>query len=115
MPNFKTSGEISLQPNDNMGYSFTVTVGSSATANDGFIPYGTTVSSVVVIAYDKDDVNVTSELIFGTPSVSQNVVSMQLKYPTTSGDGRYKLTMILTLDNGDVKEADFDRVYARNK
>lgn len=115
MPSFKTNGQIILQPNDSVGFSFTITVASSATANDGFLPYGTSISSVNVIAYDKDENIVTSDLISGTPAVSSNVISMKLNYPVVSGDGRYKITMILTLDNGDIKEADFDRVTARNK
>lgn len=115
MPDFKTQGQIILQENDNMGYSFEITVASSASANNGFIPFDTTVSSVVVVAYDKNNEVVTSDLIFGTPTVTNNIISMQLKYPVTNGEGRYKITMILTLDNGDVKEADFDRVYVKNR
>ena len=115
MPNFKTNGRINLQPNDVMGYSFTITVATSTTSNDGYLPVGTSVSSVNVRAYDKDDVLVTSDLISGTPSVNNNVISMKLKYPVLSGVGRYKLTMVMVLDNGDSKEADFSRVFALNK
>ena len=115
MPSFKTQGQINLQPNDNIGYSFEVTVASSVSTNDGTIPYGTTVSSVVVIVYDKDDTIITTDLVVGTPTISSNIISIQLKYPTINGVGRYKITMLLTLSSGDTKELDFDRLYARNK
>jgi len=115
MPSFKTAGQIILQPSDNMGYSFEITVASSATSNNGFIPFGTTVSSVVVVVYDKDDTVITTDMVVGTPTVTDNIVSMQLKYPVLNGNGRYKATMILTLDNGDTKEADFDRIYTKDK
>jgi len=115
MPSFKTNGQINLQPNDNLGYSFKITSASSDSLNDGFIPYGTGVSSVVVVVYDKDETDVTSDFVVGSPSVVEDIISMQLKYPSTNGVGRYKITMILTLDSGDTKEADFDRLYASNK
>jgi len=114
MPSFETQGQVLLQPFTQVGFDYEITICSSSTANDGFIPYGTTVSSVNVIAYDKDEEVVTGELIHGTPTISENVITTPLKYPETSGDGRYKLTFQLTLSDSSKVEADFDRVVARN-
>jgi len=115
MPNFATTGKINIQPYDELGFQFEVTICSSVSANDGYIPYGTNVSTVNVIAYDKDDTVVTNDLISGTPSVATNIITVNLQYPSTNGVGRYKLTFQMTLDDGSKIEADFDRVYAVNK
>ena len=115
MSSFKTQGKINLEPNDKMNYSFQITVCSSSTSNDGFIPYGRTVSSISVSAENNETgADVTADLINGVPSVSNNIVSMTLNYPTAKGDGRYKLTILLTLDNGNTKEANFNRIYCED-
>ena len=105
-------GKITIQSGDEIGYTFKFPIASSATANDGAIPYGRTISSVIVTAYDEDDADVTSELIEGTPSLSTVTVTVVLKYPA-SGVGRYKLTFDLTLDNGWTREVDFTTLYCK--
>ena len=115
MSNFKTGGRITLQPYDKLGYSFQITICSSSTANDGFIPYGLTVSSCEIIAYNEDLEVVTSDLISGSPSLSDNIVTVTLMYPTTNGIGKYKLTFKLILSDGSTKEADFSRLYCCDK
>jgi len=107
------SGQIIIQANTNLGWNFKFPTATSATAKGG-IPYGRTISTVSVIAYDEDDSDVTSEMIVGTPSLDTETVTVRLKYPVTSGVGRYKLTFILTLDNGMTVEFDFKNVYAKN-
>jgi hypothetical protein len=114
MSDFKTNGRITLRPEDIKGKSYTITTSTSATANDGFIPYGTTVDSVVTVAYDKDDEIVTTDLITGTPTVSDNVINVQYKYPVINLNGQYKIVFTLTLDNSDVYTAIFPRVYAES-
>jgi len=112
MSKFDT-GKITLQSGDSIGYSFKFPIASSATANDGAIPFGRTISSVTVTAYDEDGNDVTTQLIEGTPSLSTVTVTAELKYPVTAGVGRYKLTFDLTLDNGWTREVDFTTVYAK--
>jgi hypothetical protein len=114
MSDFKTNGRVTLRPDDIKGKSYTITVSSSATANDGYIPYNTNVSSVVVIAYDSDDEIVTTDLIEGTPTVTNNVIYVQYKYPILNLNGQYKIVFKLTLDNGDVYIAIFGRVFAES-
>ena len=106
---------ITLQPNDTkVPHTFTFSVCSSATANDGFLPYGTNIASVVVTAYNSSGTAVTATMVSGTPSVASNIVTTKLNYPGASG--AYKLTMVATLDNGDATEieADFTRVIAKD-
>lgn len=106
---------IELEPLDRaVPYQFKVNVNSSATANDGYIPYDTNVASVTAVGYDSDGNVVTSELIHTAPTVSSNVVTIHLNYPSTTGVGVYKITFKLTLDNakGTVKELDHRRIRA---
>jgi len=108
--NFKGNKEITLQPNDaKVNYNFTFTV-ATITGNDGFLPYGTSIDSLVVTLLDEDGASV--EGIYGTPTVSSNIVSVKLNYPPSAG--RYSLQFILTLDDGEVIEADFTRIIARD-
>jgi hypothetical protein len=103
---------IELQAEDlKVPYSFTFTVCSSLSSNDGHLPYGTNISSVAVTAYNQNGVT-TSSLISGTPSVTNNVVTVKLNWPGIAGN--YKLTFVVTLDNGDASklEADFTKIYA---
>ena len=118
MPDFKEVQDIILQPLDvEAPYSFSIPACTSATANDGGIPYDTTIASVVVTAHKQSDGSDVSSEIVDSSSVSDNIVSVALNYPSTSGVGTYHLRFALTLDNSDasVIEKDFNRVKARNK
>lgn len=111
MSSFEGYDEIILQPNDQISYEFNITVESSQGANDGFLPYGRSVSSVAVSGYSEDGITTDNHMIVGLPSVVNNLVSVVLRYPS-AGVGRYRLEMVLTLDNGQTKEADFSRIQA---
>lgn len=111
--NFSTVGQINLQSGDELPWEFEIPAASSATEK-GAIPYNTTVSSVVVTAYDEDGNDVTTEMITGTPTVSDNLITAIIKYPATTGDGRYKLTFACTLNTGRTKQFDFTRVVCKN-
>jgi len=95
--NFESSKSITLQPGDTeKPYEFKITVCSSSTANDGWIPYNTTVSSVVVTAYDENTDTTVSGMISGTPSESENVITVLLNHIDTNGE--YYLYFLLTLN-----------------
>lgn len=114
LDSFLTNEDIVLQPGSSkVPYSFTFAAASSATANDGSIPYDTTISSAVIKAFDSDGTDKTSEII-DSDSATTSVVTVVLKYPTTSGAGTYSLEILLTLSNGAVMEFDFNRVVARD-
>ena len=110
---FITSGAITLRPGSaSVPYSFTFAAASSATANDGSIPYDSTIIGAVVKAFDRSGTDRTSEMIVGTPVVASPVVTVSLKYPATTGVGLYSLEFVLTLSTGAVMEFDFTRVLA---
>jgi len=106
-------GKILLQPTSRVTRKFYFPPAESATAK-GAIPYNTVVNSVVVTAYDVDGTDVTSLLISGTPSVAANIVTVVLTYPTAWGEGRYKLSFKLTLNNTDIENFDFPGVQAKD-
>jgi len=116
MDSFSTKGSVDLQPTSAKDErTFEVTVCTSATANDGQLPYGATIASVAVIAYDKDGTVCTSELIEGTPSVSDFLVTVQFNYPSTTGEGIYKISIDVTLTgDSNVIPLDFKRIVAHD-
>lgn len=114
MPDFKGMSRIELQPNDvDVPYQFYFTACSSASANDGWLPYGDGIASVVVTAWTSDGTQ-DSEIIAADTEVN-DVVTLDLTYPLTNGPGRYKIRFVITTDDGATIEADFDRVYAKDK
>lgn len=114
MPNVQGTDRIILQPTEQVvPYTFTFGVCSSATANDGAIPYGDSVSSCAVKAYDGSGDDKTSEIV-NSSSLASNVVTVELDYPTTSGAGSYKLTFQVTTANGVHLEFDFNRIVAKD-
>ncbi len=112
---FDTSGLIILQPgSEAVPYSFTFTASSSTTANNGSIPYDSTISSVVAKAFDTSGNDVSSEIIEGNASVGDLVVSVSLNYPSVTGEGVYSLEFVLTLSTGAKMEFDFTRILAQD-
>ncbi|MBW2606136.1 MAG: hypothetical protein JRD05_00725 [Deltaproteobacteria bacterium] len=112
---FQGVESIILQPgSETVPYTFTFAAASSATANDGSIPYGSTISGADVTAFDKDGADRTSEMVVSETNTT-TVVTISLKYPATTGNGRYSLEIVLTLSTGAKMEFDFNRVYARDK
>jgi len=115
MPNVKTTKKVILQPADTkIGLTIRVTICSTATANDGYIPWGTTVSGVSTRAFkDGGTTNVASDLLYSAATVSGGQdIKVEFKYPATNGEGLYKLSYTLTLSDGSTKELDFNRIHA---
>lgn len=109
MPSFKGNKKIIIQPNTkDVSYRFHVTTCSSATANDGMLPFSTTISSVVTSAKTADGTTDT-ELIEST-LLSSPDIDLTLSYPVTNGAGRYKITFVLMMSNASEIEIDFHRV-----
>ena len=116
MPNIMGTKNVIIQPNDvGVGITIRVKICSTATANDGYIPHNTTVSGVSVVAYSEQGEVVTSGIVYSNATISGGQdVKIELKYPTAYGEGRYKLSYLLTLSDGSTKELDFNRVVAKN-
>ena len=114
MPDFKEQGDIIIQPGDvKVPYSFSLQPASSASANDGAIPYGSHIDSVVVTAH-KSDGGVATGLVFSS-SESADVITVMLSYPSTD-DGTYHLKFVCTLDtDSTVIEFDFNHIKVRDK
>ena len=89
-----------------------VTVKSSDTLEDGFIEYGRSVSSVSVTIHQSDDTDVTSEMLANTATVSDNVLTIPLDYPSTSGAGSYYIKAIITLDDGSTRQINIPTIIA---
>lgn len=102
---------IQLRPGDLITYEYDASPSSAVDANDGAIPFGTNVDSVVVKGYKAED-DVTSDLVVQF-AVSNNIVQTQLKYPTTNGGGKYQLRFALTLDNGEIVNKRHNEIYAK--
>ncbi|NOR27598.1 MAG: hypothetical protein GQ540_03605 [Lutibacter sp.] len=115
LDNFQGTRDIILQTNSkDVPYSFTFTVNSSATANDGALPFGTNVSTAVVTAHIAETGVADSEIVANS-SVGSNVVTVDMTYPSTNGVNWYHLTFVLTLDNGAILEFDYNRVYVEDR
>ena len=109
---FQGVKSIVIQPGSaTVPYMFTFAACSSATANDGSIPFGTTISSAVIKVFDEAGVDKTTEIIASETNTTL-VLTISLKYPATAGAGRYSIEMLVTLDSGAIMEFDFTRLYA---
>lgn len=107
---FKTVDRIEVRTNDaNFPYAFDFQICSSASANDGAVPYGLTISSVTVTAHNAAGTDKTSSLI-NSSSLSGTTVTVYLKYPGTAGV--YHLNFKLTLSSGATKDYVFEKVDA---
>lgn len=123
MEQFQDYGDIILEAGDlAVPFTFTFTTCSSATANDGYIPYGDSISdgtgSITLTAYDSAGTDRTSDLISGSPTFTSNVLTVQMQYPTASDDdvaaGKYHLKMIVVTANSVTFDADFNRIIAED-
>jgi len=113
MSNFEDSGSIVLQPNDLIGFEFEFNA-ATVPGGKGGIPYGRTIASHTEVVYDNDTgTDVTSDIMDGTATISGEIITVIFKYPVVNTNGRYKITFFLVLDNGWVRQKDFDLIYAR--
>jgi hypothetical protein len=111
---FQGVEDIVLQPGSaTVPYTFTFAASSSATANDGSIPTGTTIATAVITAFSEAGADVTAEMV-ASETNSNTVLTINLKYPATTKAGRYSLEMLVTLSSGAVMEFDFTRVFAKD-
>ena len=105
---------IMLQPGSSVvPYTFTFPSATNDSSNDGAIPYGTTITSSVSKALDEAGVDKTSEIIDSETNTT-TLVTLKLKYPTTTGTGRYSIEFVLTLSNNAKMEFDFTRIFAED-
>ena len=116
MPSFKGTHVIEVQPSDDdVPYTFNFPVASSASANDGAIPYGETISAYTVSAHTHPaGTDATADLI-ASDARAGTEITVSIQWPTTNGQGVYHLRFVLTLAvSGADIEYDFNRVYAKD-
>ena len=110
---FKGSKKIVLSTYDyDKEIAFAFPAASSAVANDGAIPVGTSPVSAIVDCFTEDGSAVTS-IFVGSPSVAGQNVNVSLQYPT-EGEGRYYLRFKLTITGSQLVDATFNRVFAED-
>ncbi len=81
---FQSVDNIILQPGDaTVPYTFTFAACSSATANDGSIPYNTTISTAIIKVFDRTGADKTSEIVVSETNTN-TVLTINLKYPATA-------------------------------
>jgi len=123
MPDVTGFNKVKIQPNTvNLPITLTLEICSSATANDGSIPYGDTLASAVVKAYSPAGVDVTSKFVTQAATISGNVIICEVSFysdtvgevVTPMADGLYKLTFIYTCASGYVDEIDVKRFRVKN-
>lgn len=111
MSDFSTPGDIDLYPGDKKTKDFYI-IPAEGTNEKGAIPYNANVISTIVTCYDSDD-NVVTDLVSGTPTMTNNIVTITFIYPSISGNGRYRVKIFCDIDNGDEINFNFERVVAR--
>ena len=117
---FQGSGHVELQPGDiNYPIRFKFVAASASTNNDGSMPFGSTVSSVVSTMKDSKGVDATTSLI-SSSALSGNDVIVYVSHSTMVSDGRYTLTAKVNFSLAGstrifIKEFDFRRVFLRDE
>ena len=81
---------------------FTFSACTTATANDGSLPYGTTIASATILALDKDGTDITTALTDAVSVSGGLSVNVALSYPADAALGSCKVYVILTLSSGAV-------------
>ncbi len=89
--------------------TFQITVCSSATANDGHIPYGRTIGSYTATAYTSADADVTSDII-ASSARSSFVITVKFKYLAKHKGVNCYLILLLTLDDSSVIPVRFELI-----
>lgn len=112
---FQDIAQIKIQPGtNNVPKSFNFPVCSSATSNDGFIPYGETISDIAVTAHKNDDTDATADIIVSS-SFSAFTSTVFIKYPGAGKEGIYHLTFIVSFSGGaSDEEADYNRIIVED-
>ena len=104
---FQGNSRIKIQPHtENYPIRFIFPIAPSVDGG-GAIPYGNTIVSAQIKAYDPDGLDVSAQLVDNVYVPSSNVVTATLSYFTGAKEGAYKLTVILELSSGEYTD-EFD-------
>jgi len=115
MPDFKGNYTLVIQPKDlKVPFNFIFSNCTTQTSNDGSLPYGAQISAIEAKIHKEDGTDITSEMV-SSSAFAGLIVNVKLKYPVTSGPGKYHLTIKLTLADTSEIEFDFNRILATEK
>lgn len=118
--NFGGSKNINLQPSEiDVPLKMRVTISSASTVNDGFIPFGSTLSSFTVSAHHGEANTSSTDIIASSSSVANTIV-VYLQHTTAYISGIYHVTALGTFSlTGStkqlIKQLDFNRVYMKDR
>jgi len=109
------TGSIYIYPNTSEEFSIEIPADTSVYSNDGYIGYGKTIVDVDCQLYTSDGTNCTSAIKVGTESVANNIVTIELQYPTDYGVGQYSLRIKYTDSDGNTGEVPlFPNIFVRS-
>lgn len=117
---FQGSDYICIQPGDSfVPIGLKLNAASASTANDGSIPYGSTVVSSSMSAHHENGTDATTTLIAVTTE-SGNTIYGYLSYSTALTAGWYHITAKVTLSVAGrstdmTREFDLDRIRVKDK
>lgn len=99
----KSNRRFELRSGDSkVPYEIEVTECSSASANDGWLPYDSTINSVSSFTIKTDaGVDITSDILEGSASMSGDIIQFSLNYPGV-GAGEYTIWAGIAFTNGAV-------------
>ena len=124
---FQGNKYITIQPGDvNVPLSMRLNPASASTANDGAIPYGSTVASATFTAHNAEtgSSSTSSAVILTNTSEagvsSSNVIIAYISYSTALQDGLYHITATVQcgLAGSTVlltREFDFNRIFHKDR
>ena len=71
-------------------YDIEVTIVSADGENDGWLPYGSTINSLDSLTVKTSTgTDITSDIVEGTPTITDDRIELDLNYPSTNGAGDY--------------------------
>jgi len=120
MDSFKGTDYITIQPGDtNVPLWLKFKAATAATANDGSIPYLSTLHSVSYAKVHREGVSPTSAMIV-SKSLSSNMVKLYLTYTTALAAGLYDLTcrVVINLNGTTInmtRQYDLNRIYLKDR
>lgn len=117
---FQGSNHVELQPGDrNYPVKFNFNPASASTANDGSIPYGSTIMTVETTVKDQKGIDATTSVL-SSSVLSGNSVIVYISHSSDVRDGHYTLTTKIGISlSGSTlifnREFDFRRLYLRDE
>ncbi len=118
MPDFEGTKPIILQPGDfGVPRQWEFTVCSNSTGNDGGLPWGHSLSSVVTTIHREDGTNLTASIL-ASSSCTGNILTTWLKYTTANAiPGKHHIKFTATIDmvtTSYTEEFDFNRLILKD-